>query len=191
MITVRRVTKFLLACLVLSFSAGSFADSARTSETRQAGADWACWYESGDFSIRCLLVHAPRLEAAKVELIRQSIDRRLPNVVGEIWATPEKMADRVVSIPLWNTPSEWDFARELADAVMCGGRRDCALTFDLNPDGRGPMRAAALQDGVETAEVLAEIANQWRGQLGATLAVADQVSEERPRSRRRRAALAG
>lgn len=182
--TLRRVTKFLLVCLVFSLSAPAFAE---TSDTRQGRPDWACWYESGDLTIRCLLVHAPRLEAAQAEAIRQSIDRRLPNVVGVIWATPEKVADRVVSIPLWNTPSEWEFARELAASVMCGVRRDCEVSFDLNPDGRAAVRAAALQGGVDAAEVLAAIANQWQGLARTIVAAADELADQRPRSRRRRA----
>lgn len=183
--TLRRVTKFVLVSLVFSLSAAAFADS---SESRQGRPNWACWYESGDFTIRCLLAQAPaRLEPVQAEAIRQSIDRRLPNVVGAIWTTPERVADRLVSIPLWNAPNDWAFARELAASVMCGVRRDCDVSFDLNADGRAPVRAAALQAGVDAAEVLAEIANQWLGQAASTLAAADEVTEQRPRSRRRRA----
>lgn len=183
--TLRCVTKFLLVLLVFSLPATS---SAQSLDLRPVGPAWACWYESADFTIRCLLSRAPaNQDAAKVEQIRASIDRRLSNLVRVLWATPEKLADRLVFIPMWNAPYEWGFARELAESVMCGVRRDCEVSFDINADGRAPVRAAALRAGVDEAAVLAEVERQGLVLADATPPVASEVAEERPRSRRRRA----
>jgi hypothetical protein len=100
--------------------------------------------------------------------------------VRTLRGSPEQLATNQIGIPLWNTPSEMDYARELAQSVMCGMRADCSVNFDVNPDGRAPIRAAALQAGADEAEVMAEVAHLQ------VLAQAD-VAEPRRTSRRRRA----
>lgn len=131
--------------------------SAQTTRSDNAPA-WACWYHASDYTLRCVLSRTPAsLELARVEKLRQVIDRRLPELVRVIRATPERLAEQQIFIPLWTEPYEMDFARELAEAVMCGVRHDCTVVFDANADGRAPLRAAALRAGADEAEVRAEI----------------------------------
>lgn len=152
--TLRRLEYLSLILVALGWPALSPA------QTPQAGhtPTWACWYQSSDYTLRCLLSRTPAsLEPARAERLRQAVDRRLPEIVRVLRAAPERLASHQVFIPLWNEPYEMEFARELAVAVMCGVRDDCAVVFDANADGRAPQRAAALRAGANEAEVLAEI----------------------------------
>jgi hypothetical protein len=172
----RRIVRSTLVLLALAVPGSSFAEASAV-----AGPRWACWYEAGDLTIQCLLSRTPKsgLEARALDADRTT-DRRLPELVRTLRGSPEQLATNRISIPLWNTPSEMDFARELAQSVMCGMRADCSVNFDVNPDGRAPIRAAALQAGADEAEVMAEVAHLQ------VLAQAD-VAEPRRTSRRRRA----
>lgn len=152
--TLRRLENFLLILVALGLPAVSSAQNALSGNAPS----WACWYQANDFTLRCLLTRTPAsLELARAEQLRQAVDRRLPELVRVIRATPERLATQQIFIPLWNAPYEMEFARELAVAVMCGVREDCTVVFDANADGRAPQRAAALQAGADEAELLAEI----------------------------------
>lgn len=147
----RIVVRFAVL-VALALGAGAGAMSAAGSE----GPRWACWYAAHDLTVRCLLVQPPAAgHAARRAAVDKAIDPRLSRLVRQIWGNPEQLAGRHISIPLWNVPYEMSFARELAESVMCGRRKDCSVMFDANPDGRAALRAAALAADVEESEVLA------------------------------------
>lgn len=173
----RRIVRSTLILLALAVPVSSFAEA----ENSAAGPRWACWYEAGNLTIQCLLSRTPKsgLEERAVEVDRTT-DSRLPELVRTLRGSPEQLAANQISIPLWSNPSEMDFARELAQSVMCGVRADCSVNFDVNPDGRAPIRAAALQAGANEAEVMAEVAHLQ------VLAQADVVEEQPRRTSRRR-----
>lgn len=184
---IRRLLGQVLVLLALFVSSSAYAASTNT-DAPVAGPRWACWYDPDELVLACLLSRAPSRDfEARASQVAQTIDRRLSTLVRTIWGSPEKLARSRISIPLWNDPSEMDFARQLAESVMCGARDDCSVIFDANPDGRAPVRAAALKAGASEAEVLAEIAAQ-----GLQLKQFDAaVVTEPERPRRRRASLNG
>lgn len=168
-------------CFLILVALGLPALSSAQSAPAGNAPAWACWYHASDFTLRCVLSRTPAsLEPARVEALRQAVDRRLPELVRVIRATPERLATQQIFIPLWNAPYEMDFARQLAEAVMCGGRDDCRVVFDANADGRAPQRAAALRAGTDEAQVLAEIELQNLPLLGPRVPAAGGASR-RPR----------
>lgn len=183
---IRRLLGQVLILLALFVSPAGYAASG---DAPVAGARWACWYDPDELILACLLSRVPSRDfEARASAVAQTIDRRLSTLVRTIWGSPEKLARSRISIPLWNVPYEMDFARQLAESVMCGSRDDCSVFFDANPDGRAPVRAAALRAGVSEAEVLAEMAAQGLSLKQFDTAVATEP-ENRPR--RRRASLNG
>jgi hypothetical protein len=184
---IRRILGQVLILLALFVSPAGYAEPG---DAPVAGARWACWYDPAELILACLLSRAPSRDLeARASEVAQTIDSRLSTLVRTIWGSPEKLASSRISIPLWNVPYEMDFARQLAESVMCGARDDCSVIFDANPDGRGPIRAAALKAGASEAEVMAELAAQGLQlkQFDAALV----VEPERRSSRRRRASLNG
>lgn len=170
----------LVAC---ALGAGAGAAHAAGSE----GPRWACWYAAHDLTVRCLLVLPPATEHAERRAdVENAIDPRLSGLVRQIWGSPEQLAGRHISIPLWNVPYEMSFARELAESVMCGIRSDCAVMFDANADGRAALRAAALAAQVAESEVLAAAVAEG---LTVTLAAAEPApvaAEQTPPRKSRR-----
>lgn len=168
----------MLAVLVSSISL------VQAVETNKNGPRWACWYESNDLTIQCLLSRAPT--APSDTGTTPVIDSRLPALVRLIWTEPEQLGEKRIKIPLISVPYEMSFVRELAESVMCGVRRDCSLSFDTNADGRAPVRAAALQAGASEIQVMAELANQGLVLAAFNGPVAIEQKEERRSTRRRR-----
>ena len=120
------------------------SDTTGTTNPLTEGPHWDCAYESTDLSLRCMLTREPvsgGLERASA--VAQTIDRRLPLLVKVIWGSPEKLTRRVITIPLWNVPYEMDFARQLAESVMCGARPDCTVSFDARDDSTAAMNAGS------------------------------------------------
>ena len=166
------LAKSLFALAIITSSA-----TVQATETQTSGPRWACWYESNDLTLQCLLTRTP---TANTQAVR-AIDSRLSNLVHTLWTNPAQLAEQRIHIPLMSVPDEMSFARELAESVMCGVRTDCSVSFDSNPDGRAQVRAAAMQAGASEQEVMAELANQ-----GIVVAALAQPTEERRNSRRRR-----
>lgn len=183
---IRRLLGLVLILPALFVSPAGYAASG---DAPVAGPRWACWYDADELVLSCLLSRAPDRDfEARASAVAQTIDRRLSSLVRTIWGSPEKLARSRISIPLWNVPDEMDFARQLAESVMCGARDDCSVFFDANPDGRAPVRAAALRAGVSEVEVLAEMAAQGLQLKPFAAAVEDQPQRRSPR---RRASLNG
>lgn len=186
----RRFVRHSLLLVAMALSSSCFAELSNPATSPVAGPRWACWYESSNLTLRCLLSRAPSNGVeARAAAVSRTIDQRLPGLVRTIWGSPEKLAGNRISIPLWAVPEEMDFARELAEAVMCGARQDCSVHFDANPDGRAPVRAAALEAGASEAAVMAELLSQ--GIQLAAVETTVTVEPERRASRRRRAAMNG
>lgn len=121
------------------------------------GARWACWYEPRTLTLECVLQQAPTAgHAERAAAVARHFDPRLPAGVRTIWGSPERLAARRIHIPLWNTPFEMDFARELAEAVMCGARKDCAVRFDANADGNAARRVAPAESPARGLEALTQ-----------------------------------
>lgn len=100
-------------------------------------ASWVCWYADGT-SLACrlgpeglsMLSPADLSAGAEDSAIVPPAGRRpLPEIVRTILLQPEKLAGRTISIPLFTEAQDMDFARELAEAVMCGTRRLCRVLF--------------------------------------------------------------
>lgn len=177
-----RFCRVLLMSWLLMATTTCLAEGANPSHS---GPRWTCWYAPGAETIRCLLIPAPEgrytVDAAVAERARQLL---LPDVVRAIWSDPEQISGYRVSIPLWTPPEDMDFARQLAESVMCGARADCTVIYDANSDGRGPLRAAALEAGVPENEVMQELTT--RGIALAPVAAASEAADEPPRPRKRR-----
>lgn len=170
-----------IACFLLLSAIGgahaSGADDAR----------WACWYAPSDLHIRCLLMQAPADASVRRVSTERRADPRLPALVYEIWEEPGKLAGTRIRIPLWNVPYEMDFARQLAESVMCGASDRCGVIFDANPDGNAPLRAAALAADITEPEQLAVLFTQALAMstfLGT--AEATEGAEKAPRKSNRR-----
>lgn len=166
---VRALRQFLFAATLACAAAAHATES---------NARWACWYQSSDLSIQCLLARAEITDARRAEIDRR-FDSRLPELVRTIWANPQDLAGARIAIPLGTDPYDMQFVAELARSVMCGARRDCSIGFDANADGRADIRAAAIEAGVSEQEVMAEVEAQ-----GFRLAAA--TTEEPTRKQRRR-----
>lgn len=181
--TFGRFAGFLLMLVALT---APTAVQAAADPAVDAGPRWACWYAPATLTIGCLLSRAPEANAeARAAEVASTIDSRLPCIVEKIWGNPASLADDRINIPLMTVPYEMSFVAELAESVMCGNRRDCSVHFDENPDGRAPLRAAALKAGASEADVLAELARQGLMLAAATVLV-EQATEERKHTRRRR-----
>lgn len=136
------------------------AGNAAAGDAPVAGPRWACWFDADELVLACLLSRAPTGDfAARAGEVAQTIDRRHSPLVRTIWGSPERLGRKRISIPLWNIPYEMDFARQLAESVMCGARRDCSVFFDANPDGGAPRRAAALRAGTSEPVWLGALAD--------------------------------
>lgn len=175
-----RALRWVMVVVVAFFSSAALATGAEN-----GGPRWACWYESSNLTIRCLLSRAPETDhEIRAAEVARSIDNRLSPLVQTIWGSPETLYEDQISIPLWNVPFEMAFAMQLAESVMCGARRDCSVHFDANPDGRAPVRAAALRSGASESEVMAELATQGFV-LAAVVETAGAIVEA-PTTKRRR-----
>lgn len=177
-----RFCRVVLVSWLLLAATSCFAEGA---STPNGGPRWTCWYVPGAETISCLLIPASEngypVDAAVAERARQLL---LPDVVRTIWSDPEQISGYRVSIPMWTPPLDMNFARQLAESVMCGARTDCTVIYDANADGRGPLRAAALEAGVPESEVMQELATQ--GIALAPVAAASEAADEPPRPRKRR-----
>jgi len=178
-----RMARFCRVVLVSWLLLAATSCLAEGASTPHGGPRWTCWYVPGAETIQCLLIPATEggymVDAAVAERARQL---HLPDVVRAIWSDPEQISGYRVSIPMWAPPEDMNFARQLAESVMCGARTDCSVIYDANHDGRGPLRAAALEAGVPENEVMQELATQ-----GIALApVASEAADEPPRRTRTR-----
>lgn len=146
----RRILGQVLILLALSASPVGFTASGNE---HVAGPHWACWYDPDELILACRLSRPPSRDfATRASEVASTIDRRFSALVRTIWGSPEQLARSRISIPLWNVPYEMDFARQLAESVMCGARSDCSVFFDANDDGRAPARAAAIRAAAREAE---------------------------------------
>ena len=170
---------------VFAFGLFVFLSAAHAADNAE-GPRWACWYD-GEQAVRCLLARSHITDTeARAAAVSQRFDPRLPELVRTIWGSPEQLAGKNIHIPLFTDPYEMDFVRQLAEAVMCGVRKDCSVVFDPNADGRARVRAAALKAGVDEEVVMAEMRSQGFGLQTAMVAAAAEAPATKP-SRRRRA----
>lgn len=143
-------TSVLVVVALLGPGAGNGATESLSPPDPQRVPHWACWYAAEDLMVRCVLATP---QAALAGLVPVAAGERrgrrpLPPIAQVIWDEPGRLATKVVAIPLLGPPLEMSFVRELAEAVMCGPRRSCSVSFDANTDGRGRQRA--LAQGRET-----------------------------------------
>jgi hypothetical protein len=88
---------------------------------------WTCWH-GGETSVYCLLNRAEPSGAATTPDAAGTA-RPLPAVVQTIRNDPASLEDRVIVIPLHSVPYDLAFVAQLAQAVMCGAKPDCAVVF--------------------------------------------------------------
>lgn len=118
----------ILACGV-GASGRAAADGAETV--------WVCWYDRST-SVLCRLLTAPpsMLETVAdspeppIAPVTPRTGRPVPAVVYTISQNPAQLASRTLRIPLHNHAQDMDAVEQLADAVMCGARRDCRVLFE-------------------------------------------------------------
>lgn len=114
---------------------------------------WRCW-DNEDTTLGC------RLEAAVVQPWAQEgagayaapsdsagVDRRgLPPFVRALRDRPSDLAGRTIRIPMHGPLLDPAFARELAQAVMCGSRAACSVQFVSRPEAIVAVSDEALDD---------------------------------------------
>lgn len=98
-------------------------------------ANWICWHGEAT-ALVC------RLSSLGTEEADRAADKatvpavaaddpyaRLPPLVREILREPDRLWGRRITIPMFSEPEERAFMVELAEAVMCGTKRNCAVRF--------------------------------------------------------------
>lgn len=100
---------------------------------------WHCWYnDNGSFTVACEYrgpeepseIALPEVDDA--EFVAVSYPGRganLPKIVRTILESPASLQGQQILIPLYTYPYDMDFVRQLAEAVMCGTGKNCAVVF--------------------------------------------------------------
>lgn len=121
-----KLTGALIATSLLALSGNASASFVR----------WSCW-ANPDLTIHCVLDDASRV-ARRDDPERELIVNRLPHLNAAarlIRLEPGRLVGVTVSIPLYAPPSDMDFAKELAESVMCGMRLACSVKLLNTPPG--------------------------------------------------------
>jgi hypothetical protein len=91
-----------------------------------AGSDgvvWRCWWDRASH-VSCTVEQLPETRSMEAPAAP------LPGVAGMVLTRPQAFSHRVVHIPLLTPhPLHTDGMSTLAQAVMCGGRKDCRVRF--------------------------------------------------------------
>lgn len=108
-----------------------------TSIAATAEIRWLCWESPQDDSVRCLLDASAALAGAglaDVELNRlaASLPTNMPAFARELRLYPARFRDREVRIPLLGPAEEFARVKELTQAVMCGSREACSVSFSAS-----------------------------------------------------------
>ncbi len=97
----------------------------------EAGTVWHCWYDGND-AVLCRLGESPA-DDDKALAEARPIDKRLPDVVRQIWQQAKQVAGRLVNIPLHTIPYDMALTGQLAESVMCSGATaPCGVIFAKN-----------------------------------------------------------
>lgn len=128
-----------------------YASCANAGETVARPVSWVCWY-AGAQSVACRLGAPDAFVPSGADLPLPTSDTRavppsekLPEIVRTILQQPETLMGRTISIPLFTEARDEDFVRELAEAVMCGTRKVCAVLF-LGSSSEVALALDALED---------------------------------------------
>lgn len=121
-----RVVVFVLASL--------FAASGSAEDGPRPGTRWECWID-GNTRILCRLESAVPAEAAESPAPPPTSPARAPSgrlirmspLAHAILDTPDRLQRRTIAIPVFGSNCSRAAAEQLAEAVMCGGRRDCEV----------------------------------------------------------------
>ncbi|NMG74682.1 hypothetical protein [Aromatoleum diolicum] len=101
---------------------------------------WSCWYNE-DTTFRCRLARSRdepgdrRVKFGSPEPRRSLYPRRgpLPPIVKTIHDHPARLRGRTITIPLFSTPLDPEFAATLVQAVMCDTRPACRTRIYRSP----------------------------------------------------------
>lgn len=85
---------------------------------------WYCAY-AGNTKILCRLADSGSKSPRPV----QTIDQRLPGIVGDILNHPQRLSRGHIWIPLHTDPYDFELVGQLAEAVMCGSSASCGVVF--------------------------------------------------------------
>jgi len=85
---------------------------------------WYCAY-GGNTKILCRLGDSGGKSTRPV----QTVDRRLPGIVGDILNQPQRLSGGHIWIPLHTDPYDFELVGQLAEAVMCGSSASCGVVF--------------------------------------------------------------
>jgi hypothetical protein len=118
----------LFACLGFTFAAAPALagelDAADFPVAEKQNLHWRCWYDQ-QIHIHCLL----DTEIADSKPAGYEAAINLPKVVRELRSNPSRFRAVLVRIPMFTDPLEHGFARDLAQASMCGGRGNCSVHY--------------------------------------------------------------
>ncbi len=93
---------------------------------------WRCAYDAAPGPrVACRLVHWPEVDPQAYW--PKTIDDDRTPMLARIRKAPETLADERIVIPLYTPPVDMPFVAQLARAVMCGSRADCAVEFSSSP----------------------------------------------------------
>lgn len=100
---------------------------------------WLCWHEASDETVHCFLdgdavSNGADLAAEDAEKARLSLElpANLPGFVRELRLNPARFAQQEIVVPLFAPAIEAGRVPELAQEVMCGSRRNCAIVMSPN-----------------------------------------------------------
>jgi hypothetical protein len=95
-------------------------------EASRDGVVWRCWWDQGSH-VSCTVEQVPQVWSV------ESPAALLPGIAGMVRARPQAFSNRLVHIPLHTPhPFQTDGMSTLAQAVMCGARRDCRVRFSAD-----------------------------------------------------------
>lgn len=91
----------------------------------EAGIVWRCWWDQA-VHVSCTIEHLAAVRAVEAPA------PGLPDFVATLRARPQALRQRFVHIPLHTHPFQMENVSGLAQAVMCGGLKDCRVHFSAN-----------------------------------------------------------
>lgn len=92
-------------------------------EAEGDGVVWRCWWDRASH-VSCTVEQVGEVRNVETALAA------LPGLAGMVRARPQAFSHRLVHIPLHTPhPLHTESMATLAQAVMCGGRKDCRVRF--------------------------------------------------------------
>lgn len=85
---------------------------------------WRCWYDQ-QVHITCVIDTVSEADSAT----QLFLPNNLPALVRTMRTAPQALRGSIIHIPLLGYADDMDFTAALAQATVCGSRRDCTVHF--------------------------------------------------------------